>query len=90
MPKQMNLDKICIGIVKAHISKHQATFDISEVSQNNYYAVISHPKLTSNVEEHINLNGLSEDIAIEYLHCRLHGLAASLISKLYPERIFPL
>jgi len=86
----MKLDKICTGIVNSHISKHQAAFNISEVSNNNYYAVISHPKLSSNIEEHINLNGLPEDIAAEYLHCRLHGLAARLISKLYPERIFPL
>lgn len=86
----MSISNIAQNIVKAHIAKYQAKFELTEVSANNYFAVVSHPKLSSNIEEHINLNGLPEDIAVEYMHCRVHGLAAKLISKLYPEKIFPL
>jgi len=86
----MSIKDIAQNIAKIHIAKYEAMFELTEVSENNYFAVISHSKLSSNIEEHINLNGLPKDIAEEYMHCRVHGLAAKLISKLYPEKIFPL
>jgi hypothetical protein len=85
----MNLEKVVEGIVKAHITKHQGNLDLINIRDNNFLAIVSHSSLSSKIEEHINLIGLPEDIAMEYMHCKIHALAAKLIAKLYPEKVFP-
>jgi hypothetical protein len=42
--------------------------------------------LTSNIEEVISVHNMPSDIAEEYVHCRVHGLAAKLLAKLHPEK----
>jgi hypothetical protein len=45
--------------------------------------VVTHPSLTSSIEEAISTKNIHDDIAAEYVHCRVHGMAAKLISKLF-------
>ena len=72
---------------KIHIVKFGATFHImSTIPNKNYFVSVTHPKILTNIEESINTAGLPENIIEEYVHCRMHGIAAKLISKLYPEK----
>lgn len=81
------MNDIAYGVAKAHVLKHGATFELLILPTiGNYVAVITHPKLTAKIEETINTAGLSQSLAEEYLHCRVHALAAKLISKLYPYK----
>lgn len=70
-----------------HITKFGAEVKIATIVSNKLYFVsINHPKLVFSIEESINVAGLPNDLVEEYVHCRVHGLAARLISKLYPEK----
>lgn len=72
---------------KIHIAKFGATFHIMSVIPNkNYFVSVTHPKISASIEESINTADLPENIIDEYVHCRIHGIAAKLISKLYPEK----
>jgi hypothetical protein len=79
------LTDIANRIAKVHILQHNATFEIYPISLENqaYYMVVTHPSLTSSIEEAISTKNIHDDIAAEYVHCRVHGMAAKLISKLF-------
>ena len=83
-----NLYHIAINIAKEHIDPHNAKFEliVANKDQGIYFAIITHPLLSSKIEEAINTNKMPPTIAEEYMHCRIHGLAAKLISKLHPEK----
>ena len=76
------------AIAKAHILPYNAKFEFTSLNkeQTKFLCVVSHPTLNANIEENINTYGLPFDIAEEYVHCRVHGIAAKLLSKLYPEK----
>jgi hypothetical protein len=81
------MNDIALGVAKAHILNHGATFELLHLPTiGNYLAVITHPKLPTKIEETINTAGLSQSLAEEYMHCRVHSLAARLISRLYPYK----
>lgn len=84
----MNLYDIAMAIAKEHIANHNAKLELLtlNVTKGSFWAIISHPSLNYNIEEAISTNGLPTEVAEEYMHCRIHGLAAKLISKLYPEQ----
>lgn len=83
-----NLFYIGNAIAKAHIEPHNATFELVPLNQEqtNYLCIVSHSMLNSNIEENINTNNLPYEVAKEYFHCRVHAIAATLISRLYPEK----
>jgi hypothetical protein len=82
-----NFQEIVSGIVKTHILKHNAKFDFIVISKekSSFLVIVSHPMLSSNIEEVINTHKMPPEIAEDYVHCRVHGLAAMLLSKIYPQ-----
>ena len=81
------MNDIALDVAKAHILGHGATFELLPLADKaNYLVVITHPKLPNKIEESINTEGLSQSLAEEYLHCKVHALAAKLIAKLYPYK----
>lgn len=83
-----NFNNIADEIAKVHILTHNAKLEIFAINENqtSYMVIVSHPLLTSNIEEVISLRKMPSNIAEEYIHCRVHGLAAKLLAKLYPEK----
>ena len=75
------MNKVAFGVAKAHIFPLGASFELTEVSANNYFAVITHPNLSSNIEEHINLNGLSIELAADYIDRKSTRLNSSHVSE---------
>lgn len=72
---------------KIHIVKFGATFYIEPITPSkSYFVSVKHPDFSTNIEENINISDLPDNIIDEYVHCRIHGIAAKLISKLYPEK----
>lgn len=82
------MHEIANDIANAHIVTRDAKFELVSLNdtENNFLAVVTHPKLSYKLEEAINVNGLLSEVAEEYMHCRIHGIAAKLISKLNPQR----
>lgn len=83
---------IAQGVAKAHVYTYNAEFSIVEVSQKGnskglYLASINHSSFGTPFEEVINVIGLSSDIAEDYMHCRIHGMIAKFLSRLYPSKI---
>lgn len=64
-----------------HVAAHGATSNIHE-TKHGFYVILNHGKWS--VDEMINLDNLPDNIKIEYLHCKLHALAAKLIGHVYP------
>ena len=82
----MSIKDIAIGVAKEHIDSHGATFELVLLQgKGKYLAAITHPKLLNNIEETIIISELSQSLAEEYMHCKIHALAAKLIAKLYPH-----
>jgi len=83
------LHDIATDIAEAHITNQNAKFQFVTINEikGSFLAVVSHASLNSDIEEVINTNGLPLEVAEEYIHCRIHGLAAKLIAKLYPEKL---
>lgn len=83
-----NVKKIADAIAKVHILTHNAKLEIFAINENQtrYMVVVTHPMLTSNIEEVVSVHNMPSDIAEEYVHCRVHGLAAKLLAKLHPEK----
>lgn len=80
--------EIAFGVARAHILNINAKFDFIFIDKQkgSYLALISHPLLSSNIEEIVNTHNMSAQVAEDYVHCRIHGLAAKLLAKLYPEK----
>ena len=81
-------NEIALGVAKIHILTHNANFDFLLVDnqKGSYLAIVSHPFLNFNIEEVINTNFMPPEVAEEYVHSRIHGMAAKLLAKLYPEK----
>lgn len=79
---------LAYSTAQAHIYPYGATFLFISVAheKKSYFVKIDHVKCV--IEEQINLYGIPENIIEEYVHCRLHGMAASLIGKLFPLKLF--
>jgi len=82
------IKNIADAIAKAHMLTHEAKLEMFAINENqtSYMAIVTHPMLTSNIEEVISVHNMPSDIAEEYVHCRVHGLAAKLLAKLHPEK----
>ena len=81
------ITKIANAIAKAHILHHKAEFNVVAVSDTSYLCTVTHKDRSLIIEEVINTSNFPQDIAEEYMHCRIHSLAAKLIQKLYPETL---
>lgn len=83
-----SIKKIADAIAKAHILNHEAKFDFFMIDDidTSFMVVVTHPLLSSSIEEVINVRKMPNNIAEEYVHCRIHGIAAKLLAKLYPEK----
>lgn len=86
--KMTTMKKIADAIAKAHILNHEAKFDFIMINEidTSFMVVITHPLLPHSIEEVININKMPANVAEEYLHCRVHGMAAKLLAKLYPDK----
>jgi S-ribosylhomocysteine lyase LuxS involved in autoinducer biosynthesis len=84
--EEYKIINIVSGVARAHITNHNAEIYCSPVSTDTgvFIVSISHPSMANVIEEAINIKGLSSEIAAEYVHCRMHGLAAKLLAKIYP------
>ena len=79
------INEIAIQVAEKHITKHNATFEIIKLTTNeNYLVIVNHP--STSIEELISISGLTPSVAEEYVYCRIHGIAAKLISKLHPKK----
>ena len=79
-----NHELIAINIAKEHILPHGAMFNFYPVNDmlEVYMAKVSFGEKT--YEETINTLGMPNNIAAEYIHCRIHGLAAKMLQKMFP------
>jgi hypothetical protein len=78
------LEDVANGVAEAHITPHGGIMIFNKIDGplGIYSAVISHNGKT--IEETINIFGMPGIIAEEYVHCRVHSLAAKLLRKIYP------
>lgn len=67
--------------VADHVAAHGATSNIHE-TKHGFYVILNHGKWS--IDETVNLDNLPDNIQVEYLHCKLHGLGAKLIAHIYP------
>lgn len=88
MTEDEQIKTIASAIAKAHILTNNATFKIEAVNnqQTKYITVVSHSMLANDIEEVISIEYMPFEVAKEYVHCRVHGLAAKLLAKLHPEK----
>ena len=79
-----NHEKIALAIAEEHILPHGANFNFSVVDEmlEVYMARVSFGNKT--YEGTINTLGMPSDIAEEYIHCRIHALAAKMLQKMFP------
>lgn len=72
------------GVATAHINPHGGTLMFSKVdgSLDVYSAIVAYNGKT--IEETINTFGMPGFIAEEYVHCKIHSLAAKLLQKIHP------
>lgn len=82
------MNNIASAIAEQHITPHGAKLQLLTVctETNKFLALVSHPDLHSYIEEFINVNNMKQHVAEEYMHCRVHGMAANLLAKLYPDK----
>ncbi len=84
MMSMEEIRKVVETVAEEHITKHGVDLIFTELSHERaaYYVVLTHKRFV--LQEQINLLGIPDDIVAEYLHCRIHALAASVLSKLHP------
>ena len=77
-------ETIANAIAQAHILPHNATFSFNAVDEmlEVYMAKVSFGEKT--YEETINTLGMPNNVAAEYIHCRIHSLAAKMLQKMFP------
>ena len=81
------MNDVAFGVAKEHILKLGGTFEFFSLpTKGNYLAIVTHPSLSANIEETMNTVGLTDSLAEEYVHCRVHAIASKLISRLYPYK----
>jgi hypothetical protein len=80
----VSLEEVANGVAKAHITPHggKMKFDKLDHTLGIYHAVVSYNGGT--IEETINTFGMPGLTAEEYVHCKIHSLAAKLLQKIYP------
>lgn len=82
MPRNtMSLEDYVHGVVKAHITPHGATLTVSKNSTGYFLTVKKGDWAESDV---VLTAGIPDDIAGEYLHCKVHALAAKVIARSFP------
>ena len=76
-----NLRTLIEDHAAAHVVPHGGTCTFRHID-GGVHLRVSHGDWTA--DEHVILRGLPEEIGEEYLHCKIHALAARLIAHLYP------
>lgn len=80
----MNLDRLteeAQGVARAHIEPLGFTLTVRSYTDG----VVLEARDAKGVhQEHISLKGMPEPVQGEYVHCRVHALAARLIARRYP------
>lgn len=82
----MNFEKlssVATGVFRAHIEPLGFTFSVSPYYENSL--VIEASRDGDKHLEHLRLSGMSEDVQAQYVHCRVHALAATILSRLHPD-----
>lgn len=79
-----SLEETANGVAEAHIAPHGGKLKFGKLdhAHGTYFAVVLYNG--GSIEETINTCGMSGIIAEEYVHCKIHSLAAKLLQKIYP------
>lgn len=75
------LFNIAHGVYRAHLAPLGVTVTVKPYDDG---VMIEASDRDENFLEHLCLKGMPEPVQDEYVHCRVHALAAKLIARRYP------
>lgn len=79
------LTEIAQGVARAHIEPLGLTMTVSPTEKPSLEGILIEViHQGDRYVEHLCLKGMPEAAQEEYVHCRVHGLAARLIARHYP------
>jgi hypothetical protein len=70
-----------------HVNSHGGTFQIENLAPyhpESYAVTVTHSGLKNPILEQINLCDMPDRLVEEYVHCRVHAIAAALLGRVYP------
>ena len=79
--RPMSLEDEIDGVVRAHITPHGAALIVTK-TDNGYFLTVQ--KGGWSESDYALTAGLPDDIAGEYLHCKVHAIAAKVIAQSSP------
>lgn len=69
------------GVAEAHLKPLGVTLTVKPYADG---VVLDARDAKEVHQEHLSLKGMPESVQGEYVHCRVHALAAKLIARRYP------